>query len=162
MSSVGSDIRSGVREVAITVLKLFMVYTALMVMCLIAARMFGGAVGYDVDLIGVVSESFQYLIPLIPLVVFAFVYGSIHPGSKVRLAVRLLSAAYLAVAIVFVTGEISYSLHDVVVDDVSGTYLDRISLDVDIDSYGYILLLVPVLSVADSVMELIQHRRSED
>lgn len=161
MSSAGSDIRSGIREATITVVRLVLVYIALMVMCLVAARMFGGAVGHDVDLLGVVSESFQYLVPLIPLVVFALVYGSLNPGSKARFAVRLLSAVYLAVAILFVTGEISYSLHDVVVDDVSGTYLDRISLDVDIGSYGYILLLVPILSVADSVLELVQHRSEE-
>lgn len=149
----GWDAQSAVRYAGWTALKLIVLYAAVVALCMLALRMFCDVAGITADPLSLVSESVAYAIPFIPVPFIALLAGGFSPGDWRRLAARLLMSAYLVAVILLVTGDLSYSLWGIAVPHPSGTVVDDASLKMTATGFATILIVVPVLSAIDALLE---------
>lgn len=154
----GFDARKGFRTALFACLKLILVAIAFLVLCMFAASIFEDAVGYHIGISGIMASSWRYIGPLLPIIPLAFIHGSLPMGSYPRLLVRLISAVNLEAVLLFIAGEMSYSVDDVSIGDAGTFSLDTIRLKIDTGTFSIVLSVIPVLSALDSVLEWLQHR----
>lgn len=118
-----------------------------------------GSSGLAADVSGLATRVLVYIPPLILTIPIAFVAGYFPIGSRNRLAVRMVLNVYLIIMTLFITSDLSFTLEDIQLLESPGIYADTISLSVDARLAGCILLLIPVCSMADAVLE---HRYSSE
>lgn len=149
----GWDAQSAVRYAGWTALKLIVLYAAVVSLCMLALRTFCNVADIAADAFSLVSESAAYAIPFIPVPFIALLAGGFAPGDRRRLAARLIMSAYLAAVILLVTGDLSYSLQGIAVPHPSGAVVDDASLEMTATGFAAILIIVPVLSAIDALLE---------
>lgn len=149
----GWDARSGIRYAGWTVLKLAILYAAIMTLCILELGTFCRIAGIGTDPVSVISESSRYVMPFIPLPFIALLAGGFGPGDGRRLASRMIMSAYLVATILLITGDMSYSLQGIAVPHESGAVVDSASLEMTAEGFAAILVLVPILSAIDAFLE---------
>lgn len=153
----GWDARSGIRYAAWTAIKLAILYAAVIALCTLALSSFCAAAGMEADPFSLITESPAYAIPFAPVPFIALMAGGFAPGDRRRLTARLLMSVYLVTVIILVTGDLSYSVHGIAIPHESGAVVDGASLEMTATGFAAILILVPVLSAIDALLE----RRTE-
>lgn len=154
---MSDPVRNGVRYSALYCVR-FMVFLALLM--ILSAYLLGSfydAIGAPGEVPSdVLSIAAGMLPPLLPIPFLAFLAGCMVPGTGRRLASRLVLNAYLAVAIVIISGDIGFALEDVAMSaDVTA---DEIGMTVDPAVIGALMLSIPACSALDAVVEHLSRR----
>lgn len=150
------DARTGLRYAAGNLLKLIILFIAVVSLCAYALKVFSDSAGAVPDTGGLFAASAVYIVPFFLIPVIAFVAGGFSPGDPLRLVGRLAICAYMLAFLLILSGGMCYELHDVMLDGTTGAVAKSMSLTAVPDAMMLILALVPVLSAIDAVLEYIE------
>lgn len=108
---------------------------------------------------GLADTAVRYVLPFLPLLALAVPTGYYPSGTRSRLAWRLVLNAYLVVAVLVTTGGMRYVFDDFVADASTGSVLSGLTVSLDISVVSALMMLIPVCSVLDAVLEYREWRR---
>lgn len=98
-----------------------------------------------------------FVLRFLPLVPMSFAVGYNAPGSRYRLAWRIVQNIYLALLIVMIGGSTGFDLIGINAEVESGTVLKDLSLRLGTGNVCLIVLVAPVCSAIDAVIEYRQN-----
>ncbi len=87
-----------------------------------------------------------------------FLAGYCPEGTRDRLYIRFMMDAFKLLCIFYVSHSVEYAVGMVVLDQEYGTYIADASVYLDVTHIAFILALLPLLSMADAVLEYRQNR----
>ena len=150
------DIRGGARYASIYLVKLLAILLAIGVLALYLLysvySVFPDAV-WDADGSALATEALVRFMMFLPLLIPAFLVGCFEPGTTHRLIMRILLNLGLMTVTLTITGDLSYEIHDILVDESSGITIGTMGMELDVTMLGLLLLTIPVCSVLDALME---------
>ncbi len=149
----GIRVRRAFRYTALYTLRLIAAIAAVCILALYLMNIVSSATSMPLDFNGVSNNILRYVPMMVPVVILAFLSGYQTPGTRERLAFRIILNLYLVFLTLFVSNGTEYSLEDVMLDPSTGVVVDRLTLNMDISRIGYILLVIPICSTVDACRE---------
>ena len=148
----GFDLVRAKRYALVVLIKTLALYCFLLVLCYYALGRVYESMGGSHDA-GLLLASLGYLLPFMVLPLIAFIAGGFAPGDRRRMALRCLMAVMIAALLMRPEG-FGYSISDIILDPTTGTYADGVRLEMSIDGFRFVLMAVPVLMIADALLEM--------
>lgn len=126
--------------------------------CLNSFYMFSGS---DVrpDPMPIFIKTVMYALPFLTVPLFCLVHGFMEPGSMERLAVRMACGVWMLGLMFFTIHELSYAMNEFMLNYDPYLAFHEISLTMNIDGIFWVLVIIPLLSMTDSVLEWAQYRK---
>lgn len=148
-------LKTASRYTALYILRFAVVAVLLMVLawyllCRFVEALPSGVAGGSMEILSIVVG---YIPVIIPVFILAFVVGYNVPRTNMRLVWRIVLNAYLIVVTLFITGDVTYTLHDVLLDQSTGAMASDLTMTVDATVTGLLLLIIPVCSIIDAFRE---------
>lgn len=147
------DTRIGLKCAVLSLLKLVVLFTAIMSMCLYVLTVFSDSAGMIADTGGLLMAGVMYAVPFFLIPVITFIAEGFAPGDRLRLIGRISICAYTLIILFVISGGMSYAINDILLDSTTGTTAKTVSLTVLPEPLMMILALIPVLSAIDAVLE---------
>ena len=147
------DARMGLRYALTSLLKLVILFVAVLSVCAYALTVFSGSAGTAADAGGLAAAGVRCALPFALLPVIAFFAGGYAPGDQRRLAGRIAMCVCMLAFLILLSGGMSYEMNDVLVDSTTGAVAESMSLTAVPEKMMLLLALVPLLSGVDAVLE---------
>ena len=101
----------------------------------------------------ILVSAIGYIPVIIPVIPMAFVAGFFTPGTTSKLAMRVIMNLFLVAVTLFLTSDLAFSMQNLVLSSGPDVVAETIGLTMDASVAGYLLLLIPICSMIDAVIE---------
>ncbi len=106
-----------------------------------------------VDTGDILVSAIGYIPVILPMIPMAFVAGYFAPGTKSKLVMRVIMNLFLVAVTLFLTSDLAFSMQNLVLRSGPDVVAETIGLTMDASVAGYLLLLIPICSMIDAVIE---------
>ncbi len=101
----------------------------------------------------ILVSAIGYIPVILPVIPMAFVAGYFAPGTTSKLAMRVIMNLFLVAVTLFLTSDLAFSMQNLVLSSGPDVVAETIGLTMDASVAGYLLLLIPICSMIDAVIE---------